>query len=277
MRVAGRYLAGPDGPLALVTFAPPPGTPVRARVLHCPAFGDEMNKARHVVAAQARALADGGALVGVLDPRGTGDSGGAFAQATWAGWREDAVCAWQALDALAPGTRAVLWGLRTGALLAADLACTGAIAPGLLLLWQPVASGKGFVGQFLRIAAAQALDADAGGRTREALRAELAAGRMVDVGGYALAPALVAGLEVAAFEALAAPAAKVIVREAGPAEAEATTPATAKWIAAWRAGGAEVDAATVAAPSFWSALELEDAPALVAATTAAVRAAGAVA
>jgi exosortase A-associated hydrolase 2 len=262
---------GPAGALAVVQFAPPQGTPVRFGVLHLPAFGDEMNKARHVVAAQARAFAALGGVTHVLDPRGTGDSAGEFADATWDGWREDAKVAWGELRAGLPrGLRCALWGLRVGALLAADLACRREVDADALLLWQPVTGGRAFFNQFLRIAAAQALEERGGVTTRDELRAALAAGRAVEVGGYALNSALVEGAEALELATLPVQRRPVVVREAGASEAASLAPGTQRWVAQWRTRGVEVDAAAVAAPSFWASLELEDAPALIAGTTSAL-------
>lgn len=271
MPVAGRFVQGQAGALAVVEFAPPLGTPVRFGVLHLPAFGDEMNKARHVVAAQARAFAAIGGVTLVLDPRGTGDSAGEFVQATWEGWREDAQVAWDALRASMPhASRRVLWGLRLGALLAADLAGRRAIDADALLLWQPVAGGRAFFNQFLRIAAAQALEERGHAITRDALRAALAAGDEVEVGGYALNSALLAGAEALELGAMPVPRGPVVVRETGAVDATDVAPGTQRWVVEWRTRGGEVDAAAVAAPSFWTSLELEDAPALIAGTTAAL-------
>ena len=52
-------------------------------VVHAPAFAEEMNKSRRMVALQARALAEDGLAVLLVDPLGCGDSPGDFGDATW--------------------------------------------------------------------------------------------------------------------------------------------------------------------------------------------------
>ena len=54
------YLAGEFGPLFAVYVPPATGAEPRAIVVHCPAFAEEMNKSRRMVALQARALARDG-------------------------------------------------------------------------------------------------------------------------------------------------------------------------------------------------------------------------
>jgi len=260
----GAFLAGPAGPLATVTWAPPR---VRARVLFLPPFAEEMNKSRRVVACQARAFAAAGVAITVLDPRGTGDSGGEHEDATWDGWRADAVSAWQWLRAQG-GEPCVLFGLRLGALLAADLVAARMVDPAALLLWQPVVSGRTFFTQWLRMAAGDLRDAAAPGG--KGARAALAAGRTLEIAGYGIAPGLVAGAEAANAEGAARPAFPIVVREVSIATPPAPLPATQAMVARWQAAGARVDHAAVAGPSYWTAVEIEEAPALIDATTGAL-------
>ena len=58
-------------------------------VVHAPAFAEEMNKSRRMVALQARALAEDGLAVLLVDPLGCGDSPGDFGDATWETWVQD--------------------------------------------------------------------------------------------------------------------------------------------------------------------------------------------
>lgn len=248
-------------------WEPPAGVPVRFAVLHVPAAAEEMNKSRRMVALQARAFAAAGGAVALLDPRGTGDSGGDHADATWAGWCDDVGVAWGWLRGRARGPSA-LWGLRLGALLVVDAVARCGLTPDALLLWQPVSSGKQWVNQFLRLATAREITGAGGGPESKMLRADLAAGRAVEVAGYGLRPELVGGVEACDLSSAPAPRCVVLVREVTLASPPTISPAVERVVAHWTAAGAKVDAAAVEGPSFWVSQEIAEAPNLVTATTA---------
>ena len=269
-QVSGRFLSGNGGPLATVLWQPPPDIACRFAALYLPPAGDEMNKSRRMAALQARALASIGGNVAMVDPRGTGDSAGEHIDATWEGWRQDALVAWEWLQTLAPVPR-VLWGLRLGGLLAADLVASGSITPAALLLWQPVTSGRTFFNQFLRLATAQQLTGGGvDGVSAKALRASLAVGSAIEVAGYDLNPALVAGAETVDFGRLSMPENPIIWRETTIGDPGAISPAAAKVAGGWTQAGAPVDLACVNGPSFWATQEIAEAPELITATTRAV-------
>lgn len=169
----------------------PPGKP-RSGIVYLPPFAEEMNRSRAVVARQARAFAAAGHAVLQMDLYGCGDSAGDFGEASWARWRSDAHAAITLMrDRF--DVPLCLWGLRSGALLAGEVAreLDQDLA---LLLWQPVLSGKQHLQQFLRLnLAAEILDGKAQGST-ETLLARLDAGQAIEVAGYILAPALAQGL-----------------------------------------------------------------------------------
>lgn len=226
-----------------------------------------MNKSRRMVALQARALAAVGGTVAVLDPRGTGDSGGEHAAASWDGWLADAVAAWHWL--VARGDQPVaLWGSRLGALLALELAARELVTPAALLLWQPVATGKVWFSQLLRVANAQQIvDQDAAGPTTKALREALAAGSAVEVAGYDLAPALVVPAERVDAAALPVPSCPIVLREVATGEPPRLSPVAERLVRRWSATNPCVDAEAVIGPPFWSSLEISEAPELITAST----------
>ncbi|MEO6566031.1 MAG: hydrolase 2, exosortase A system-associated [Casimicrobiaceae bacterium] len=268
--VSGHFLPGSAGPLATVVWAPPKDVRERFGVLYLPPFGDEMNKSRRMAALQARTFAAAGGLVALLDPRGTGDSGGDHGSATWEGWRDDVAVAWTWL-AGRTHQPCILWGLRLGALLAADVVASGCVAPVSLLLWQPVASGRIFFNQLLRLATAQQIVGNStGGPDAKALRGAMSAGTSIEIAGYELNPALVSGAEALDLAELGRVGCPVIWREASIDAASPISPATARIAARWRQDGAEVDLEGVNGPSFWASQEIAEAPKLVASTTAAV-------
>ena len=121
-----------------------PTGPCTGAMLYLPPFVEEMNRCRSHVVLQARALAALGWHTLLLDPHGTGESEGQTTDADWEHWLADAAAAARWLVDLT-GQPLALWGLRTGALLAAELAAgmvaNSADEPPRLLLWQPVLDG----------------------------------------------------------------------------------------------------------------------------------------
>ncbi len=266
--LAGHFLPGAAGPLAVTTVVPGSGALHRFSVLYVPPFADEMNKSRRMAALQAREFARMGGMVALLDPRGTGDSAGDHACATWEGWHEDVACAWAWLtqQSAAP---CLLWGLRLGALLALDVAARGRVTPAALLLWHPTTSGRAYVNQVLRLATVQGRLSEGHAADGKALRAALAAGHSVEVAGYELDPALLAGAESVELAALAPPACPVVWRDVG-GDAPGPSPATQRVMTAWAGAGIELDVVAVRGAQFWATQEIAENADLLAATTPAV-------
>ncbi len=264
------FLAAPAGQRFCVHHAPK-GAP-RALVLYLHPWGEEMNKSRRMAALQARALADAGCAVLQLDLQGCGDSSDTWAEASWQGWVDDALLALQWLRqrwpqaAHADAPPLWLWGLRAGCLVASAAAARLA-EPCHFLFWQPAPAGKPLLQQFLRLKAAADLQGDAKA-VLAGLRQGLAAGQAQDVAGYSLSPTLAGGLEQAQLMPAPRGAAgsRVVWLEVSSRERAALLPASQPCIAAWGAAGHAVDAAVVPGPAFWQTQEIEDAPALLAAT-----------
>ena len=252
-----------------------PQGPCCGALVYVHPFAEEMNKSRRMAALQARALATLGYGVLLIDLAGCGDSEGEFGEARWEHWKCDlaAASAWL----LARVQRPVgLWGLRLGALLALDYARSApqAVAHPVaqLVLWQPVLKGAPFLTQFLRLRLAGAMldqGAAAQGGTG-ALRAALAAGEALEVGGYLLAPALAAAIDAADIDAGAAPACPVHWFELAASE-RALSPAAASLSAAWTALGRAPVMHQVACPPFWATQEIAECGALIDATCAALK------
>lgn len=243
-----------------------------ALVVYVHPFAEEMNKARRMAALQSRAFADCGLAVLQLDLLGCGDSAGDFGDATWQRWVADVKAACELSRQLHardwPGVTCPplwLWGLRAGSLLACAAAADMPESVNFLF-WQPSPSGKAVLQQFLRLKVAAAMgQADTKG-VSEQLKADLAAGRHVDVAGYRLAPGLAAGLELASMTP-PAHAGQALWLEATLRQETTLLPASQAVVARWRTAGMQVQEQVVAGPSFWSTVEIEDAPELVAATT----------
>lgn len=253
------------------------GTP-RGQVLYIHPFAEEMNKARRMAALQSRALATVGFDVLQIDLLGCGDSSGDFGDATWKNWVNDVVlgCRWVRSRRNTPATGhghvpLWLWGLRAGCLLAAEAASEMA-EPCNFLFWQPPSSGKPMMQQFLRLKVAGDMLGGQSKGVMESTRAQLAQGTSVEIAGYMLSPGLVSRLEQAM---LAPPVGTGETRrlewfELSTREDVEVSPISAKTIAQWQQAGVAVGDHIVRGPAFWQTSEIEDAPALIAATTAAL-------
>jgi len=255
-----------------------PGGAPRGLVLYIHPFAEEMNKARRMAALQARALAQAGYAVLQIDLLGCGDSSGDFGDATWQDWVRDVVqgCQWLRKQSNRPGANSGqaplwLWGLRAGCLLAVEAAnkldetCN-------FLFWQPPAAGKPLLQQFLRLKVAGDLLGGQSKGVMEGMRQQLATGSPVEIAGYLLSPGLASGLEQAALAPPAAqgPAQRLEWFEVSTRDDASLSPISTQTIARWQQAGFKVGSHLVRGPAFWQTTEIEDAPALIAATTAAL-------
>jgi len=249
-----------------------PAVPVQRCIVYVHPFAEEMNKSRRMAAECARMLAAAGHAVLQVDLLGCGDSDGDLGDATWDDWVLDVVDATRWLQQR-HDRRATFWGLRSGALIAAQAAARMGQAADFVF-WQPATRGDPLLQQFLRLKVAAQLRDDGGGAREStgALRAELEAGRSVEVAGYVLPPALAQGLSSASLDPLPHPG-TVTWLELSSRPDPALLPASAAAIERWRGAGHRVDAQVLAGPAFWSATEIETAPALTSATVSALAAA----
>lgn len=254
------FLEAPlGGRFCLLTRAQGTG---RGTILHVPAFAEEQNKSRRMVALAALAFAARGWSVLQLDLFGCGDSAGELVDASWSQWVEDVGRGHAFLSARSSGP-VVLWTHRAGSLLAADwLQLAGARLP--LLLWQPVTNGRQHLSQFLRVKAASEMLSDADAKTALArARAALHAGEVVEVAGYELSPELANGMEASSFELPATGGCAVAMLEVDGSGRTAPSPALAALRARLEAEGATVSLERVTGPAFWQTQEIELAPELI--------------
>jgi exosortase A-associated hydrolase 2 len=253
---------------------PPEGVARRGAMLYAHPFAEEMNKSRRMAALAARELAADGWCVLQPDLAGCGESSGSLEDARVDTWLHDLEQAALALRAQQPGGPLWLWGLRAGALWSCALASRLA-HEAHLLLWQPAIQGKALLQQFLRLKAASQLAEGHAKPVMDALRADLAAGRPVDIAGYRLGAALAAGLEAATLgppRLEPGQTRRMVWIEVAAAGAElSASPATRAAWPKWQQAGWQVDGLAVAGPAFWQTTEIEDAPALVQATVSALR------
>lgn len=253
------------------------GNTVLGQVLYVHPFAEEMNKSRRMAAGQARALATAGYDVLQIDLLGCGDSSCDFGDATWSAWVDDVQAAHKWLRCQpAPGSCAGtdepvplwLWGLRAGCLLAVD-AARKLPEPCHFLFWAPAPAGKPLLQQFLRLKVAGDMLAGNAKGVMEGMRAQLAEGNTVEVAGYTLNPGLANGLEQSNLNPPGA-SGRVEWLELSTREPATLTPVAAQAQARWQQAGYSLRSHLVTGPSFWQTAELEDAPALISATLAAI-------
>ncbi|WP_126445739.1 hydrolase 2, exosortase A system-associated [Sulfuricystis multivorans] len=245
-----------------------PAGETRAVFLYLHPFAEEMNKSRRMAALMSRRLAEHGLAVLQIDLAGCGDSSGDFGDASWQAWLDDIAAAldWLRVRHDAP---LWLWGLRSGCLLAAEAARRTEVAANFLF-WQPVITGRTFLQQFLRLKlAGEMLGGEAKG-VMATLKQRLAAGEAVEIVGYALSPALAQGLESATLAPPNRPGRLLWFELSSRADAT-LAPASQKCLEQWQAAEFSVASAVLPAPSFWQTTEIEEAPALIEATLAALQ------
>ncbi len=239
-------------------------------VLVVPAFAEEMNRCRSMVTLQAQAFAAIGMGTLVLDMFGTGDSAGEFDQADWEGWRKDMECGVAWLRAHGNGCQ-MLWGVRLGALMAAQIAA-GDSSLDKLLLWMPVVNGKSYWTQFLRIRIASEMGLPNGIKTTEALRQQSAAGQVVEASGYLVGSTLAQQLDHLEMPPAVHFVGKSVAWLEVGTSAETPAPrANSKLVADWTGAGLQVTLTQVIGPQFWLVHERAVAPLLVEAGTTAVQ------
>lgn len=256
------FLPASGGQRYCLLHLPPPGRSARGGIVYVHPFAEELNKSRHVAAAQARAFAAAGYSVLQIDLFGCGDSSGDFGEARWDIWHNDLhlACAWLAQRVDGPLT---VWGLRLGALLALDFASRAPLPLARLLLWQPELDGRRSIDRFLRLRLAAGMLT---GGTPEApghARAALAQGEPVEVAGYLLAPALAHAIDGVSASALPPSVAVYWLDYQRPEPASAPLPPLARL---WRDQGAAVHVASFGDGPFWHSGELLACPQLLDAT-----------
>ncbi len=186
------FIDGQHGDLFTLYFPAADNTAPRGDLIAIPGFAEEMNRSRTIIAAQARVLQNRGFGVLLLDPYGTGDSEGDFADARWEFWRDDVIAATDWIES--QGNKVLgLWGIRLGGLLAADLVSWKPGRFNRLLLWDPVTSGKSYLDRFLRIAATSPQH-DAKGIALTGDRIRLDHSDPLEVAGYPISRSLMHGI-----------------------------------------------------------------------------------
>lgn len=158
--------------------------------------------------------------------------------------------------------------MRLGACLALEVA--GRVRPEIerVVLWQPVVTGSVHLNQFLRIRVAAGLGAgDPSRETVKALRGRLAAGEIVEVAGYALAPQLAAAIDRLRLDELGV-AAKMPIDwlEVAGGPTDSLPPAAETAAKRWRETGVQAAVKMIRGEPFWAIEETTIVSALIDAT-----------
>lgn len=247
----------------LFCLAHEPTPPSTTAVLYVPPFAEEANRTRHLAARQARAFAEHGVEARFVDPTGTGDSAGDFADATWSHWCAELREARSRL--LAEGyTRVVVWGVRLGCALALDAGLFDAGGAGIF--WQPLLSPKAQLRQYLRLRVASGMSLN--GRVSVGdLEARLASEGRLDIGGYGISRTLADEMTAAQPEETPTLPGHLLWIEVGTGQEGKLASASMRTIAQWRSRGARITDRRVDGDQFWAIQTLGFAPALIEETT----------
>lgn len=250
--ISGNFLEHHGRTLFYILLEP---TSVKAlgSILFLPPFAEEMNKSRHIVASQARALAEKGHRVMLLDLTGCGDAGGDFSDASWQIWLEDALVAADTLVKM--GDEPLhLWGLRLGALLACEVATERSDVE-KLMLWQPVLNGEQQIDQFLRLRTVGTAVNSSGNFDRKTLWSELRAGRSLEIAGYEMSSSLALEMARSRLSDLKPACRDIHWLEIGALARDSLSVASENVIANWEQQGVSLSKSAVLGDPFWRTVD----------------------
>lgn len=260
------FLNGSAGNLFGLYFPPVKDKTHQGDILFIPPFAEELNRSRHMISRQARAFSARGFGVLLIDLYGTGDSQGRFEDARWDIWKNDLL---KAIDWLKEhtGHKPRLWAMRTGALLALDLLKAQPDLTERMLLWAPVAKGRNFINQFLRIQLAANMsdgsDTVTASTTQE-LFEQLNQGQSLEIGGYALTPEMAQSLSSLSLANLYPPSEiKINWLDISLTEQALLSPGSQRIIKHWKERGVNISAKAIKDVPFWSLQEPEWALSLI--------------
>lgn len=260
------FLDSPQGKLFNLGFRPGEHGSQRRWVLVIPPFFEELNKSRRTLRLLGDALSAQGLGCLLPDLYATGDSEGEPGEATWATWVNDLTCTRSWL--LEHGATGVdLLALRGGALLAWDWLAATTQEVDRLILWQPILTGKQLVNHLIRLRLAAGLTSRGSADTAASLRERLTAEGSIEIAGYRLSAALLAGIERAA---LGAPAPRLVGRvdwyQVIPAPDQPLPPPALQCAESWSGTGLPTQVHAVEGDAFWSTQEIVEGTPLIAAT-----------
>ncbi len=253
-------------------FPPNPEVADLGDLVFCPPFAEELNRSRHMIARQTRALNQLGYGVLLLDLYGTGDSEGTYGETDWQTWLGDLQAA---VDWIKSRNHhfSGFWAMRTGALLAADFTANSDTLCPLILFWQPVTNGRNFVGQFLRIRLAGEFTGGSEPQvTSKDLTTALERGETLEIAGYDLTPDIASSLGGLSLANISLPPETTVCwTETSLKEEAEISPGSRKVTEKWAAEGVEVNSAAVRDIQFWALQEPEWADSFIERTAGLIR------
>jgi exosortase A-associated hydrolase 2 len=180
------YLESPSGSVFCLLTAIPEAD-LKEIWIYLPPFAEEANRCRAMAAMQSRMLSKYGVGVLLVDYFGTGDSAGDFSETSWNGWKQDiqAAIKW-VREKQGQAVKIRLWGIRLGAVLAAEIADENREEINHLVFWQPVVDAKLIMTQFLRVRVASAMDRGEPKTTTKEIRQKFEEGEGIEIAGYHL-------------------------------------------------------------------------------------------
>jgi len=262
------FLSCGNGRLFCVYHEPIGEIEHRGNVLIVPAFNEEMNRCRSMVTIQAQALAKAGVGTLVFDLFGTGESDGEYGEARWDIWIDNIRQCVEWLNASKHGGCSALLGIRLGVPLALE-AMRSVPDVRAVVAWQPVADGKHYLTQFMRMRIAANMDrTDIPKETTGGMRAQLATGQSIEVAGYEIAPELAHSIDaLKLIDLIPSESVSVAWFEKGTGEEPAISTISQNLVDGWRQAGRHVDSAAFDAPAFWALYDRYISPELVEKTT----------
>ncbi len=265
------FLDTDSGKYFCIYYPPYSSKPFNGTFLYIHPFGDEMNKTRHMVALQARALSNLGYGVLQIDLSGCGDSYGEFNESRWQTWKQDMLCALRWIKANNPSGHINLWGLRLGALLALDFVrdFNSDFDIQNIVLWQPILNGHAYVTQFLRMNLVNNLYSNDSQSPRSVneLRELSSAGKILEVAGYEIAPELIAAIDHLKLSEMVVTKGETHWFDIVSDMAQSNTLAKNHVTAAWKKENGHLHVHPIIGPSFWATQEIVECPQLLAETT----------
>jgi len=258
-RLVPQFLDGRRGRLFAMAVSAVPPRKDRQCVLMIAPLGEEMNKCRPMLAMQARALAVSGIDTVLLDPYGTGDSSGEFADATWEIWADDICRGWDSLSAAEPRFIHVL-AIRSGALLLNALAERRKLEGSRIVLWQPVVRGSDYWRNVLRMRLA-ALSGRDNVREIETPESVLTRDGGIEIAGYRYSSGLVESLnKTNVSPELLLPANGLLWIEITASSGATMSPGASRVVQQWRGMRLNVETSVHIGEPFWATPEISLAP-----------------
>lgn len=258
------FLKADPGDRFCIYYPPVTGKKCLGAFIYIHPFAEEMNKSRHMVALQSRAMAESGYAVLQLDLYGCGDSSGDFTDAKWEIWLNDIAVAERWILQKFPSPIG-LWGLRLGAVLALDYAKKNSEKISTTILWQPVINTEQHMTQFLRLSLAGEMfdDGKKSGFSTTHLRSELAAGNSVEIVGYELSPLLAQAIEAIDTTQLVLASCQVHWFEFVSESRLALSPAGENLVNSWKKQGSDIGVHFVTCVPFWATQEISTCTGLI--------------